>query len=123
MKINYGIFASMLFLFIGTDSFSLFTEQNTLNKNVNHVIVIYGSSQCMSCIEIKSELKKWDKAFAFYDIDENEAALMDMLKLLKNHGISTKNLAIPVVRMDDKVYTNADGTEQLILTLKKHLNL
>ena len=124
MKIKFVIVTCVLFLFMNANSYSQFIEYNLWSQHsITSTIVIYGSAQCSSCNEIKSELNKWNKVFTFYDIDENEVALMEMLKLLKNHGISTKNLAIPVVRIDHSIYTNVEGTEQLILTLKKHLNL
>lgn len=80
-------------------------------------IIIYGSDDCHHCIDTKAYLKKNNIEFVFFDIDKNVAALKEMLAKLKNAGISTSNLGIPVIDKQGVIFTNNGVFEEFLKKL------
>jgi glutaredoxin 3 len=80
-------------------------------------IIVYGSNDCHHCIDTKAYLKKNNIEFVFFDIDKNVAALKEMLAKLKNAGISTSNLGIPVIDKQGVIFTNNGVFEEFLKKL------
>lgn len=80
-------------------------------------IIIYGSDDCHHCIDTKAYLKKNNIEFVFFDIDKNAVALKEMLAKLKNAGISTSNLGIPVIDKQGFIFTNNGVFEEFLKKL------
>ncbi len=87
--------------------------QETLKK----VMIVYGSDECHHCIDTKAYLKKNNIDFIFFDIDKNADALKEMLSKLKNAGISTSNLGIPVIDKQGLIFTNNGVFEEFLKKL------
>jgi glutaredoxin 3 len=82
-------------------------------KNIK-VILIYGSSSCHYCTDLKESLSKRQIAFTFYDIDNDKLALNKMLTKLNSAKISTNNLQIPVVDKYGVMYVSNGNFKDFI---------
>lgn len=80
-------------------------------------IIVYGSDDCHHCIDTKAYLKKNNIEFVFFDIDKNATALKEMLAKLRNAGISTSNLGIPVIDKQGVIFTNNGVFEEFLKKL------
>jgi glutaredoxin 3 len=90
-------------------------KQQISNKNV---MIVYGSDDCHHCIDTKTFLKDNKIEFVFFDIDKNPKALKEMLGKLRNAGISTSSLGIPVVDKQGTIFTNNGIFEEFLKKLK-----
>lgn len=103
MKVFYHLLFFLTLFFNCNGNAQTITKQET---NKNKVILIYGSSGCHYCTDLKESLSKKQIAFLFYDIDNDKLALNQMLTKLINAKISTNNLQIPVVDKYGVMYVN-----------------
>ena len=87
-------------------------------KQIKSVMIVYGSEDCHYCIDTKKYLKDNNIEFVFFDIDKNQEALQEMLFKLKNSGISTSNLGIPVIDKQGIIFTNNGVFEEFLKKLK-----
>jgi glutaredoxin len=83
-------------------------------KQEKPVLIIYGSEDCHYCINTKKYLKENNIEFVFFDIDKNPDALKEMLFKLKNAGISTSNLGIPVIDKQGTIFTNNGSFDEFL---------
>ncbi|MBL7885574.1 MAG: glutaredoxin family protein [Flavobacterium sp.] len=108
-------FALLLIVSIATIAFSQDIQKKPSDKSV---MIIYGSDECHHCTDTKAFLKENKIEFVFYDIDKNPEALKEMLGKLRNAGISTSNLGIPVVDKQGIIFTNNGIFEEFLKKLK-----
>ena len=104
--------ALFLFFFI-----ALFQTDLSAQEASKKVMIVYGSDECHHCIDTKAYLKKNNIDFIFFDIDKNADALKEMLSKLKNAGISTSNLGIPVIDKQGLIFTNNGVFEEFLKKL------
>jgi glutaredoxin 3 len=70
------------------------------------VIRIYGSADCHYCIDAKAYLDQRKIPYLFFDIDRDPEALREMLAKLKQAGMPTYGIAIPVVEKKGELFMN-----------------
>lgn len=95
MRILYFVF--FCFLFSGSVWAQTPSTAVTTQPAKEKVIIIYGSADCHYCIDTKAYLDKRKIAYVFYDIDKDTVALREMLTKLKQAGMPTYGLSIPVI--------------------------
>jgi glutaredoxin 3 len=106
-----------LILLIGINQIA-YSQDNQKKTNENKVMIVYGSDECHHCTDTKAFLKENNIDFVFFDIDKNPNALKEMLAKLRNAGISTSNLGIPVIDKQGVVFTNNGVFEEFLKKLK-----
>lgn len=110
MKVFYHLlFFLTLFFHCNGNAQSTIKQENNIK-----VILIYGSSGCHYCTDLKESLSKKQIAFIFYDIDNDKLALNQMLTKLISAKISTNNLQIPVVDKYGVMYVNNENFKDFI---------
>lgn len=98
--------------------FTALFQQDIIAQEVSKkVMIVYGSDECYHCIDTKVYLKKNNIDFIFFDIDKNADALNEMLSKLKNAGISSSNLGIPVIDKQGLIFTNNGVFEEFLKKL------
>ncbi|WP_162126726.1 glutaredoxin family protein [Flavobacterium phycosphaerae] len=107
--------ALLIFFFALVFNCSLYAQEK---KQTKSVMIVYGSEDCHYCIDTKKYLKDNNIEFVFFDIDKNQEALHEMLFKLKNAGISTSNLGIPVIDKQGIIFTNNGVFEEFLKKLK-----
>jgi thioredoxin reductase (NADPH) len=75
-------------------------------------VIVYGTSWCPDCDRVKRFLLERDTDFRYVDIDGDEAAAEEMIRLAGGKRI------IPVVRIGDEALVNPDN-----MTLGEHLGM
>ncbi|GGC82516.1 hypothetical protein GCM10011508_07330 [Flavobacterium lutivivi] len=98
-------------------SFNLLAQEKQKETKAT-TIIVYGSDECHHCIDTKKYLKDANIEFVFFDIDKNPDALKEMLIKLRNAGISTQNLGIPVIDKYGEIFTNSGNFEEFLKKLK-----
>ncbi len=81
-------------------------------------LIVYGSEDCHYCQDTQHFLNEHHIAFVFYDIDRDPKALQEMLGKLREAGISTSNLGIPVIDKQGLIFTNSGGFESFLHQLE-----
>jgi glutaredoxin 3 len=110
----------ILFLLLFTIGFNqvVFGQEEKKQLSDKKMIIVYGSDECHHCTDTKAFLKENKIEFVFYDIDKNPEALKEMLGKLRNAGISTSNLGIPVIDKQGTIFTNNGIFEEFLKKLK-----
>jgi glutaredoxin len=104
MRVLFFIF--FCFLFSG-----FVTAQTTLPSVAaqpakEKIIIIYGSADCHYCVDTKAYLEQRKIPYIFHDIDRDTQALREMLGKLKEAGMPTYGLSIPVVDKFGELFMN-----------------
>lgn len=87
------------------------------NQKKIEKIIVYGSDSCHYCTDTKKFLKKNGVSFIYYDVDQNQPKLNEMItKLLKNQ-ISLDNVSLPVIDRDGKITMNSGDFDTFLKTL------
>ena len=111
----------ILFLFVSFFNSNLYAQENQKDKieikQEKPLLIVYGSGECHHCIDTQKYLKENNIEFVFFDIDKNTDALKEMLFKLKNAGISTSNLGIPVIDKQGTIFTNNGVFEEFLKKL------
>ena len=81
-------------------------------------LIVYGSEDCHYCQDTQHFLKEHHIDFEFHDIDRDPKALQEMLVKLREAGISTSNLGIPVIDKQGFIFTNSGGFEAFLHQLE-----
>jgi glutaredoxin 3 len=99
--------------------FFMFLSLNTFaqEKNSEPKLIIYGSEQCYHCLITQKKLIEWGVEFRFFDVDQTETTLRQMLRILTENNISLKNLHLPVIVIDNTVFTNQPDFEIFLAEL------
>ncbi len=105
------IIAFFVFLFV------FFQLDISAQEDLKNKIIVYGSEECHHCIDTKAYLKNNNIDFIFFDIDKDPNALKEMLSKLRNAGISTSNLGIPVIDKQGVLFTNNGIFEEFLKKL------
>ncbi|MFM2230235.1 MAG: hypothetical protein RL607_1493 [Bacteroidota bacterium] len=105
------------FLFSGSVSAQNPTPAATTQPAKEKVIIIYGSVDCHYCIDTKAYLDKRNIAYVFYDIDKDTVALREMLAKLKQAGMPTYGLSIPVIDKYGVLFMNDIPFEEFLKKL------
>jgi len=79
-------------------------EKNNQETKTTHTVVIYSTPACVWCNEAKKYLKKHKIEYKDYDISNNLAKRMEMVKLSGQMGV-------PVIVIDKKVIVGFDKRE------------
>lgn len=95
MRIIY--FVLFCFLFRGSVLAQTPSTAVSTQPGKEKVMIIYGSADCHYCIDTKAYLDKRKIAYVFYDIDKDTVALREILAKLKQAGMPTYGLSIPVI--------------------------
>lgn len=80
-------------------------------------IIIYGSDACHYCVDTKGYLKEQGVAFKFYDIDNDEVKLKEMLSKLKMNNMSAANIQLPVIDKNGELFMNESTFEEFLKKL------
>jgi glutaredoxin len=99
-------------MFLSLNNFA--QEENSEPK-----LIIYGSEQCYHCLITKKKLNEWGVEFLFFDVDQTETTLRQMLRVLTENNISLKNLELPVVVIDKIVFTNQPDFDKFLNELNE----
>lgn len=92
-----------------------FESRNTTSNTPS--LIIYGSDTCHYCLETKAYLKDHNIVFVYFDIDKDEIRLQEMLYKMKENGLSTTNVFLPVVDHTGKVFMNNQDFDTFITLL------
>lgn len=88
-----------------------------VNQKKTEQIIVYGSDSCHYCTDTKKFLKKNGVSFIYYDVDQNQPKLNEMItKLLKNQ-ISLDNVSLPVIDRNGKITMNSGDFDTFLKTL------
>jgi glutaredoxin len=121
-----GLIITLIFVLgLGNVSYAQVAE-NSLNDKLtiqenSQKIIIYGSDTCHYCIDTKKHLKEKNVDFIYYDVDINLLKQREMLVKLRNAGISTDYLSLPVADLKGQLIMNSSNFDEFLkkLTLKK----
>jgi len=79
-------------------------KNNQSAKPTHHTVVIYSTPACVWCNEAKKYFKKNKISYKDYDISNNLAKRMEMVKL-------SGQMNVPVITIDEKVIIGFDKRE------------
>jgi glutaredoxin 3 len=79
-------------------------EKNNQETKTMHTVIIYSTPICVWCNEAKKYLKKHKIEYKDYDISNNLAKKMEMVKL-------SGQMNVPVITIDKKVTIGFDKRE------------
>ena len=79
-------------------------------------IVVYGSSQCSHCINLKAKLDSIGLKYTFYDIDVSNQYALEMVERAKVVGY-TQGFSIPVVVVNDRELFIAPKINEILIAL------
>lgn len=111
MKLYISIFCIVLYTSL------TFSQNNTLDKKKDKLLIIYGSNSCHYCLDTKLFLEEKNIEFLFYDIDVNKKKLIEMLNKLRSNGIDTSQLQLPVVDKSGKLFMNDKNFQEFLKKL------
>jgi glutaredoxin-like YruB-family protein len=79
-------------------------EKNNQSTKTTHTVIVYSTPTCVWCNEAKKYLKKHKIEYKDYDISNNLAKRMEMVKL-------SGQMNVPVITIDKKVIIGFDKRE------------
>ncbi|MGB6269920.1 MAG: glutaredoxin family protein [Olleya sp.] len=108
----------LICILLSCNPFQSNNSKDAAKAETNNVIIVYGSYTCHYCIDTKSFLEEHKIPFKFFDIDNNEVALQEMLNKLRKANIDVSDLKIPVIDKHGEVFTNNIKFEDFLNKLK-----
>jgi len=79
-------------------------QKDNQSKKTMHTVIVYSTPACVWCNEAKKYFKKNKISYKDYDISNNLAKKMEMVKLSNQMGV-------PVIVIDKKVIVGFDKRE------------
>lgn len=104
--------------------FDLRKDRQELQNKVSEVIdnrqfILFTETDCDFCEEAKSILERNYLKYIEYNISEDTAGAELLLNTLKAHKIDSK-AKLPILQIEDSIYTDLNNNDQLIANLQKH---
>ncbi|WP_209400431.1 glutaredoxin domain-containing protein [Pseudozobellia sp. WGM2] len=93
---------------------TLDNEQDSTSKTNAESIIIYGSDTCHFCLDTKSFLTSKQIEFTYYDVDINIVKQREMLIKVQKAGLSTDQIALPVIDKNGQLFMNDSDFEAFL---------
>lgn len=103
-------------LFFGIMHFGVAQEpvKDSVPVKKSEILIMYGSINCHYCIDTKAYLKEKKIPFEFYDIDQDEQKMYEMLLKLNKNGMNTSNVRLPVIDQSGKLLMNSSDFDSFL---------
>ncbi|WP_271855982.1 glutaredoxin family protein [Patiriisocius marinus] len=95
----------ILLIFLCLSSVAL-AQTDAVAKSEVRTFIVYGSNTCHYCLQTKAYLQEKAISFIYYDIDENETKLQEMLSKMSKAGLSPSNVQLPVIDKAGEIFMN-----------------
>ena len=82
-------------------------------------VTLFTKNNCLLCNQTKEFLGNNKINYKEFNIDQDSTYLVNLLKEFKKNRIKTKT-QVPILKIEDSLYTNIKTQKQLIETLQKH---
>ncbi|WP_372756792.1 glutaredoxin domain-containing protein [Mariniflexile sp.] len=82
-------------------------------------LIIFTETNCNLCDDVKLLLNKNNLKFKEYDINKDQLSSSLLTKTLNQNKINSKT-TMPVIQIEDSIYTNLKDSQQLIEIIQNH---